>query len=340
MEENIGQLNPVLEAESIILLLLLVALVVSVVAKRFRLPYTVGLVVIGLALTFFSTLPDVEILPELIMGLLVPPLLFEASFHIRLSDLRRDFGLIMLLAIPGVVITTFLVGGAVQQGTGMALPIALVFGALIAATDPVAVVALFKQLGVPKRLQILLEGESLFNDGTAIVMFWLMLGIAQLEGDFVLTDSLFDFVSVAGGGVLIGIILGFFASQAIRRINDPLVETAITTILAFGAYLLAEDVHVSGVLAVVVAGIVSGNVGPRGMSPSTRIVVNNFWEYIAFIANSLIFLLIGLTADLEVLLDNWQAIGVAILATLIARVVSIYGFSFFGQPVAGVLPDQ
>ena len=323
--------NVIMSAERVVLLLLLIALLVSIVAKRFRLPYTVGLVIIGLVLTFFSDKP-LEISPELVMTLLIPPLLFEASFHIRIDDLRRDFGLIMLLAIPGVIMTTLLVGAAVQWGTGMAITTALVFGALIAATDPVAVVALFKQLGVPKRLQILLEGESLFNDGTAIVMFGLMLDVA-LKGRFVLTESLVDFVRVAGGGVFIGVILGLLASQAIRRINDPLVETTITTILAFGAYVLAEDVHVSGVLAVVMAGIVSGNIGPRGMSPTTRIVVNNFWEYGAFLANSLIFLIIGLTADLEILLDNWQAIGVAILATLGVRAISIYGFSFLGKEI-------
>ena len=323
--------HTIIQVERAFLLLILIALFVSVLAKQFRLPYTVGLVIIGLILTFFSTV-KMEISPELIMGIFVPPLLFEASFHIRLDDLRRDFGLIMLLAIPGVIITTLLVGAAVQWGTGVTMTTALVFGALIAATDPVAVVALFKQLGVPKRLQILLEGESLFNDGTAIVMFGLMLEIAS-KGEFVLTQSLFDFVRVAGGGVFIGIILGFFSSQAFRRIDDPLVETAITTILAFGAYLLAEDVHVSGVLAVVVAGIVSGNIGPRGMSPTTRIAVNNFWEYGAFLANSLVFLIIGLTTDLQTLIDNWQAIGVAILATLGARFVSIYGFSLFAKDV-------
>ncbi|MBT7189181.1 MAG: hypothetical protein HN916_03230, partial [Anaerolineae bacterium] len=269
----------IIQVERIFLLLILIALFVSVIAKRLRLPYTVGLVIIGLGLTFFSSsVSDMEISPELIMGIFVPPLLFEASFHIRLDDLKRDFGLIMILAIPGVIITTLLVGTAIQWGTGVTMTTALVFGALIAATDPVAVVALFKQLGVPKRLQILLEGESLFNDGTAIVMFGLMLDIAS-KGEFVLSQSLFDFVRVAGGGVFIGAILGFFAAQAFRPIDDPLVETAITTILAFSAYLLAEDAHVSGVLAVVVAGIVSGNIGPRGMSPTTRIAVNNFWEY-------------------------------------------------------------
>lgn len=326
-----GFTENIFQIEQAVLFLLLVALFVSVVAKRLRMPYTVGLVIIGLGLTF---LPNIryEISPELILGLFVPPLLFEASFHIRIDDLRRDLWLIMLLAIPGVILTTLLVGGAIYWGVGVGLTTALVFGALIAATDPLAVVALFKQLGVPKRLQILLEGESLFNDGTAIVMFGLMLDIAQ-KGEFVLSKSVIDFIRVTGGGVFVGFVLGLIASQAIRRINDPLVETTITTVLAFSAYLLGENVHVSGVLAVVTAGMVAGNARPEGMAPTTRIVVNNFWEYAAFLANSLIFLLIGLTADLEVLIENWQAIGVAILATLGARTVAIYGFSSFGRDI-------
>ncbi len=317
----------IIQVERIGLGLILIALFVSVIAKQLRLPYTVGLVVIGLGLTFFAP-EQLEISPELIMGIFVPPLLFEASFHIRFDDLKRDFGLITMLAIPGVIITTGLVGMAVWGGTGMAITTALVFGALIAATDPVAVVALFKQLGVPKRLQILLEGESLFNDGTAVVMFGLMLGIT-IEGEFVLTESLVSFVKIAGGGVLVGSFLGFIAAHSVRRISDPLVETAITIILAFSSFLLAEQFHLSGVLAVVMAGLVSGNVGPRGMSATTRVVVNNFWELIVFLANSVLFLIIGLSIDIGVLVGNWQAIIVAIVAILGARVVSIYGFSYF-----------
>jgi CPA1 family monovalent cation:H+ antiporter len=181
-------------------------------------------------------------------------------------------------------------------------------------------------------LQVLLEGESLFNDGTAIVMFNLMIAVA-LAGRFNLATSVRDFITVSGGGVLVGIALGMIVSQVIGRIQDPLVETTLTTVLAFGAYLVAEYFHVSGVLAVATAGIINGNAGPSGMSAATRLVVFNFWEYAAFIANSFVFLLIGLTFDLNVMIANWQAIIWAILAALAARVLSIYGFSFWGREI-------
>src|SRR6266496_2161355 len=317
--------------EKITVLLLLIASAVAVVARRLRIPYTVGLVLIGLALSLLAP-TQTKISPQIILALLVPPLIFEAAFHLRWDDLRRDFWLILLLAIPGVILTTLLVGGVVAWGTGLAIQTAFVLGALVSATDPVAVVALFRRLGVPRRLQVLLEGESLFNDGTAIVMFNLMISIA-LAGRFNLASSVRDFLTISGGGVLIGITLGVLASQVIGRIQDPLVETTLTTVLAFGSYLIAEYFHVSGVLAVVAAGITNGNAGPSGMSATTRVVVFNFWEYAAFLANSFIFLLIGLTFDLDVMIANWQAIIWAILAALAARALSIYGFSFWGREI-------
>ena len=321
----------IITIEEITVLLLLIASAVAVLARRLRIPYTVGLVLIGLALSLLSS-TVIRVSPQIILALLVPPLIFEAAFHLRWDDLRRDFWLILLLAIPGVILTTLLVGGVVAWGTGLTIQAALVLGALVSATDPVAVVALFRRLGVPRRLQVLLEGESLFNDGTAIVMFNLMISVA-LVGQYDLVTSVRDFLTVSGGGVLVGMALGLIISQVIARIRDPLVETTLTTVLAFGSYLVAEYFHVSGVLAVAAAGIINGNAGPSGMSATTRLVIFNFWEYAAFIANSFVFLLIGLTFDLAVMVANWQAIIWAILAALAARLVSIYGFSFWGREI-------
>jgi len=321
----------IIVVERFIILSLLIASVVAVATRRLRVPYTVGLVLIGLAVTLLSPL-QIQISPQIILALLVPPLVFEAAFHIHIDDLRRDFWLILLLAVPGVILTTLLVGWLVAEGTGLAIQITLVFGAIVSATDPAAVVALFRRLGAPRRLQVLLEGESLFNDGTAIVMFSLMVSIAS-AGTFSWTSGVAEFVTIAGGGLAVGILLGMLISQFISRIDEPLVETTLTIVLAFGSYLIAESLGVSGVLAVVAAGIINGNVGPRGMSPTTRVVVFNFWETAAFLANSFIFLLVGLTIHLQTLFANWQAIGWAILAVLLARAVSIYGFSIFGREI-------
>ncbi len=341
---NGEEVSELVLAEEAIIGLLLIASLVAIFVRRYRLPYTVGLVVIGLLISaIFEPLPS-PISPDIILSLLVPPLVFEAAFHMHLEDLRRDLGLILTLAVPGVILTTLLVGGLIfVANIGISIELALVFGALIAATDPVAVVALFRRLGVPRRLQVLLEGESLFNDGTAIVMFNIMLAIAGITtlnqpAHFAASGPglwIAEFLKVAGGGVLTGLVLGMFASQIIGRIDDALVETTLTTVLAFGSYLIGEHVlGVSGVLAVVAAGIVNGNVGPRGMSATTRVVVFNFWEYAAFLANSLIFLLIGLTIDIVDLRNNLPVIGIGILAVLLSRALGIYGFSLFNREIS------
>jgi len=328
--EDPEEANIILTIEITIGLLLLASLV-GIVTERLRVPYTTGLVLIGLVLAFGGR-QDINVSPQLILGLLVPPLIYEAAFQVKARDLLRDLAPIISLAIPGVLLTTFLVGGVLYWGTDFSLITALLFGSLIAATDPVAVVSLFRSLGVPKRLQLLIEGESLFNDGTAIVVFNLMVTIA-LTGYFSLADSVINFVLVAGGGLVIGFVLGLLISLAISTIDNPLLETTFTSVLAFGSYILAEQFHVSGVLAVVAAGVVSGNLGPQRMAPTTRILVYNFWEYAAFLANSFIFLLIGLQIDLNILFSDWNAILWAILAVLVARAASIYGLSWIGSGV-------
>ncbi|MCX6069624.1 MAG: Na+/H+ antiporter, partial [Chloroflexi bacterium] len=315
-------MNPVLQVEILVLGMLLVVSLVAVVTRRFRVPYTVALVVAGLALSLGKQL-DIGITPQLILSLFLPPLVFEAAFHLPLRDLRRDGVTIFLLAVPGVLLAMAVVGGALNFFGGLSLPLALVFGALIAATDPVTVLAIFRRLGVPKRLEVLLEAESLFNDGTAIVLFNLALAGA-LSGAFHIWEGAFDFLWVSAGGLAIGLALGWITAQLLARVDDYLVETTLTTVVAFGSYLLAEQLHVSGVLAVLAAGLVTGSLGTRGMSPTTRIVVFNFWEYAAFLANSAVFLLIGLLIDLPLLAESWQLILLAIAAVLVSRAIATY----------------
>jgi len=317
--------------EEKIILLLFIASLVGIAARRLRMPYTVGLVIVGLGLAIAGQV-DLEITSDIILGLLIPPLVFEAAYHLNFDDLQRNLKPILILAIPGVLVTTLLVGGVISLGAGFPIQIALLIGALVAATDPDAVVALIRSLGVPKRLQVLLEGESLLNDGTVIVVFNLMLSIV-LTGKFNLISSLTQFFTIAGGGLVIGFILGWLFSQMISRINDHLLETTLTSVLAFGAYLVAESLGTSGVMAVVAAGLVNGNIGAKGMSPTTRIVVFNFWEYAAFLATTFIFLLIGLQIDVNTIIENWLPILWVIGAVLISRVVVVYSLSIINRDI-------
>jgi len=315
-----------LNTETLIIGLLLIASLVAIAVRRLHVPYLVALVVVGLLLTSQSTV-NFDLTPELILALFVPPLVFEAAFHLNFNELRRSLSAILVLAVPGVLLTTLIVGGMLKLGTSLSLPVALVFGALISATDPVAVVALFRVLGVPKRLAVLVEGESLLNDGTALVLFNLMLAVV-LTGQFGLVNSLIDFVRVSVGGIVLGLGLGWAVSRLIARIDDYLIEITLTTVLAYGVYLLAEQFQVSGVLAVVAAGLICGNMSVQGMSPTTRIVLFSFWEYVTFLVNSLVFLLIGLQVDFSALLSAWQPILWAVGAVLLARVVVVYGLSW------------
>jgi len=327
-----------LSTETLIIELLLIVSIVAIAVRRLRIPYTVALVIVGLLITFQSTL-KFELTPELILALFVPPLVFEAAFHLNLTELRRNLPAILLLAVPGVILTTFVIGGMLVLGIRLSLPIALVFGSLIAATDPVAVVALFRTLGVPKRLSVLIEGESLFNDGTAIVLFHLMVTIA-ITSQFNLVKSVAGFFSVSIGGVIVGLVLGWLIAQLIARVDNYLIETTLTTVLAFGSYLVAERLGFSGVLAVLAAGLVNGNISPRGMSPTSRIVIFNFWEYMAFLANSLVFLLLGLQVNITALLASWQPILWAILAVFIARAIVVYGLSWLEKHVSEPIPTR
>ena len=317
-----------LVTETIIALLITVATLVAIVAQRVRLPYTVSLVLVGLLLAAQRAWAvEIDVTPELILAIFVPPLVFEAAFHLDFRLLRANLVPIIMLAIPGVLLTTFLVGGLVALGTGFSFGTAVVFGALIAATDPVAVVALFRALGVPRRLAVAVEGESLFNDGTAIVVFQIALA-AALSGSFDVFAGLVAFLRVAAGGLAVGFALGWLVSQLMARIDDRLIVTTLITLLAYGSYLAAEQFHVSGVLAVVAAGIVSANVGLASAAPTTKIMLYNLWDFLAFLANSLVFLLIGLSVDVPQLWASLGAIAAAVVAVLAGRAVVVYGMSW------------
>jgi CPA1 family monovalent cation:H+ antiporter len=323
-----------MQNETIFILLFMVATGVAIVARRMRIPYTVGLVVAGILLGVLHAFQAPHLTKALLFSLFLPGLLFEAAFHIDFTDFWRNRVAIASLAVPGVVAAVVLItviltpiAEGVDFVTGFDWRYGLVFGALIAATDPVAVVALFKTLGAPQRLTTLMEGESLLNDGTGIVFFTLSLSIVAGTRSSVSMLGL-DFVRIVGMGMIFGTAVGLTVSQIIKQVDDPMIEITLTTIAAYGAFLAAEQFHYSGVIATVTAGMFCGNYGARtGMSPSTRIAVETFWDYASFALNSLIFLLIGFELHIETLLASWRIILIAYLAVTVGRAVVILGVS-------------
>lgn len=318
--------------------LLMVTAAVAMVVKWIKLPYSISLVIVGLFIGVFHLLPIVEMTPELILLVFLPALLFEASWNIDLRELKRSWLAILILAVPGVVISMAVVAYIMHFAIGMPLKVAFLFGAMISATDPISVLALFRKLGMNKRLTMILEGESLFNDGTAVVLFKLVLALLIADAQFSFTDSAGNFLLVVLGGSFVGCALGYTASRITAFFDDHLLEITLTTILAYGAFLIAEQLRVSPVISVVAAGIVMGNYGSRAaMSATTRLAVNSFWEYAAFLVNSLVFLLIGLQVKFDLLQKYSLPIAFAILAILVSRAIVVYGLTpFFAKKVAPI----
>jgi len=318
--------DPSAHREAVFVLLFVVATAVAIAGQWWRIPYTVALVIAGLVLGLVHAFQPPVLSKELLFSVFLPGLVFEAALHIEFTEFWRNRLAIVSLALPGVVAATALtaliltpVAGTLHFASGFTWREALVFGALISATDPVAVVAMFKTLGAPKRLAVLLNGESLFNDGTAIVFFTLSLALAT--GAHVTAGGLaLDFMKIVGGGLLIGLTIGLAVSHIIRGVDDAMIEITLTTIAAYGSFVAAEQLQLSGVIATVAAGMVCGNYAARtGMSPSTRVASETFWEYTAFALNSIVFLLIGFEVNLYALVLSWKAILVAYATVTIGR---------------------
>ncbi len=327
-------------------MLLLVAAAVLALSKRLRLPFTVMLVVAGIGLAEFakwspwllSTLVEFHISPDVILFVFLPTLIFESSLHLDAREVRRNLLPVLTLAVPGLLISTAIIGTLVAWLTPIDFAAALVLGAILSATDPVAVISLFKQLGAPRRLTILVEGESLFNDATAIVASQILLAIAV--AGYVSTQTIVsgvgDFAFVFFGGAIVGYGLAVAVGYLLGHVEgDPLIEISLTTFLAYFSFLLAEHVlHVSGVMATVAAALTIGGWGRSKISPSVSEYLENFWEYLAYVANALIFLLVGLQINLVAVADSWRMLVWVILAMLLARAVVVFTL----VPLVGRLP--
>ncbi|MDZ7616107.1 MAG: sodium:proton antiporter, partial [Patescibacteria group bacterium] len=327
----------------VLVLFLFGAGVFAIVFKRLRFPYTIGLVLVGLGLggaayriEAIAFLSQIHFTPNIVLYILLPTLVFEAALNINTRLLIRNLLPVILLAAPGLVFATLVTGAIVAWLTPLSFGAAMLFGALISATDPVAVIAVFRELGAPKRLTMLVDGESLFNDATAMVMFSIVLGLltgGTVLGFAAIAWASVQFVLVFLGGTLVGALVGYLMVQVLSLSkDDPLVEIAFTAVIAYIAFILAQFyLDLSGVMAVVGAGLVVGYYGSTRFSPAVKEHLSHFWEFACFAANSFIFLLLGLTENyLSHGMDRLYRVGLVVLAAVfaitVARALLIFGF--------------
>lgn len=333
--------------------LLLVAAATRAMARHIRwLPFPIALVIMGVALSglgglnvpFLSTVAQLRISPEIAFFVFLPILVFESAFNMDVRDLRENLSPVLTLAVPGLIMSTALTGillhySAPLVGISLNWPAALLLGSILSATDPVGVTTLFRQIGAPRRLSVLVEGESLFNDATAIVTSRILQGILLVGATVstaVIVEGILDFFIIFVGGlavgwlstILVGMILGWVDS-------DAFIEISITTVLAYLAFILAEEsLAVSGVMATVAAGLLLGGWGKTKISPSVKLQLEQYWAFLAAVANSMVFLMVGLRVDLGALQSVLPMLALAVLAMLLSRAASIYML----VPLIGRLP--
>jgi CPA1 family monovalent cation:H+ antiporter len=324
---------------------LLLASLSAVAFRRLRFPYTIGLVIVGVLLaiaehhlSFLEPMQLIRLTPEVVLYLFIPTLIFPAAVRLDLPLLKQNAYLILLLALPGLILSILIVGGVVGAVTPLAWSTAMLFGALISATDPVAVVALFAELTVPGRLAIVVEGESLFNDAVAMVLFASILSAigSDAGGPALLARGAASFVWTSLGGLGVGAVAAALYAVLVRFAeDDPLIEIALSMVLAYAAFAVADHyLGVSGILAVVGAGLVARRLRRGDFESTTKAqpYLQHFWSYAEFVANSFIFLFLGIGGDTFLnrlrgaSLADLSSIVYAVAAVVVARLVVVFGF--------------
>ncbi|MGB8002578.1 MAG: sodium:proton antiporter [Anaerobacillus sp.] len=320
------------------LILTMIAAGITAVAKKLKQPYPIALVIVGAFIGLFNIpvleplkmfITEGDIFNFVILTIFLPALLGEAALKLPFSHLNQNRKPIIALAFGGTFLSFLVIGFSTHFLLGLSIPVSFVFAALMSATDPVSVLSIFKSMGVNQRLSTVIEGESLFNDGLAVVLFKISAFslLAYIDmGWGGLTSGAFEFIKVVAGGLLVGGGLGYGISILTKYFDDYPLEIIFSILLFFGSYIVAESIHVSGVIAVVVAALTFGNFGSRvGMSPTTRLNINNFWDVAALLANSIVFLMIGLEITKINFSDQGGTIGFALLIVLIGRSIAVYG---------------
>ena len=347
-----------------LVLFLLVALLVNLITSKLSVPYTLGLVMVGLGIGFVGLTPEAQPSPDLVLFVFLPALLFEGGWSAKLSLLRENWRAIFFLAGPGLLLSLVIIAAALHVLDQLDWATAFLLAAILSPTDPVAVLGLFRQLHVNERLSNIIEGESLFNDGVAGSLYQTFLALVLLTlhgqaptGLAALGNGLLMFVVEAGGGLLFGALAGFLISHVLRRIDDPVVETTITLLSAYGIYWVADMLRLSAIIAVIVTALILGNYGRAiGMSERTRSDADTFWRMLAFLGNALIFLLMGVQIHpfARLLLAGpalaiWLVALVAVGVVLLARFVLVLVLTLRswvslprrdGQPILAPLVKQ
>ena len=322
--------------ESLIGVFVVAAAVGTLVAKVGRFPYTIALLLAGIVVgVFVSQLGlsyDIRLTHDIIILVILPVLLFEGSATTDFERFRRNIGPVLVLAIVGLIVAVVLLGLAGTYAFGYPLLISLLFAAMVLPTDPVSVLAMFEELGAPERLSVLVEGESLINDGVGVVLFTTLIALVEAGQT---AEVLFDpagllelginILVASAGGAAVGLVLGYVIYRVMANLDEQMTEIVLTLVLAYGSFLLAEQLHVSGVIATVVAGLLIGNQGAEyAMSPRTKVAVFNTWETAAFVVNTFIFVAIGIQTPISNLLQHVPIIAVAIVLVLAARAAVVY----------------
>jgi CPA1 family monovalent cation:H+ antiporter len=320
--------------------LLLGAALIGIIANRLRFPYAVALVLVGLAVEESHLVDVPQLDPGLVLFAFLPPLLFDASFRLDARELRKSARTVAWLALPGTFVTAALVGLVAWWLLDLPFGAGLLFGSIVAATDPVAVIGVLKTMHVPHRVAVVPEAESLVNDGMAITLYTAVLGYA-LTGHIEAWDVVEIFGREVIGGIVIGAALGFIFSRLTAMVDDHGLEMMLSTVLAYGSYLVANEFHASGPLACVAAGFIHGTYGRSiGMTEATSERLDDLWEYLGFVANAIVFMLVGFSVHAGQLVDEWWPVTVVIVAVLIARVLVVGGTRFAAPPGAPMGRDE
>jgi CPA1 family monovalent cation:H+ antiporter len=313
-----------ISAIEIFVLLVAASTVVAVATRRITiLPYSLALVLLGLVVAALSPPLQIEIGPDLLLAVLLPGLVFDAAYRTDVRVLWTTLPAVTLLAVPGVLITAAAVALVLSMVTGLDPVLTFLVGTMLAATDPAAVISVVNHLRAPQRLVTLIEAESLFNDGTGIVIF--AIALEAIHADIAPLGLLTGLVATVVISTLIGAALGFVASRALSRVQDHLIELTISLVVAYGSYLLADRFDQSGLIATVTCGLVLGSYGRRvGMTERSQDAIDTVWEFIGYLMTTLVFLLIGLSISIPQLRDAALPILATLVALLVARGAVVY----------------